>query len=577
MLGCNIAKGGNIFKYLLLMALLAFPVNAQDNAEHVVKAAPQIGNIEQSQNLNKLPLLPSLPKLDVSDGETSNKLSTLPGVFVKEFKYEGNTAFTDKELAEIAAPFTNRQITFEELQEVRQKLTLHYVNNGYITSGVVIPDQPVKEGVIILKVIEGKLEKIQVEKTGHLHSWYTAGRIKRFADTPLNINKLQRGLQILRQDQLIRNVNAQLKPGIQLGESVLSVSVKEEKRLSVRIKFDNNHSPGMGEHGGELKVGFQNITGFGDTISGSFGMTEGFRNYDFRYSVPVTSYDTKLSFHYKESKSVIIESLFEDLDIISKVTSYGFTLSQPVYRSPSRLLVLGITGETKHSESELLGVKFSFSLGEEDGESDVTVLRFFQEWLDQSPKQVISARSTINWGIDALDSSDLDSDDDTNLPNSKFYSWLGQFQWIRRFSFGDTGFCDVLLRANAQFTIDPLLPIEKFSVGGMNSVRGYRINSLVRDNGYSSSIECRIPVLKNKKNEAVVQIAPFMDYGKSWNCDSETPDPKNITSIGLGFRWAIKKHHNFHLSLALPLRVIDNEQDRWQDHGVHFEFTSKLY
>ena len=92
--------------------------------------------------------------------------------------FEGNTAFSDEELAEIAAPYTNRSITFEELQEVRQKLTLHYVEKGYITSGVVIPDQPVENGTIILSIIEGNLSKIVAKSTGRLRPGYITSRLK---------------------------------------------------------------------------------------------------------------------------------------------------------------------------------------------------------------------------------------------------------------------------------------------------------------------------------------------------------------------------------------------------------------
>ncbi len=68
---------------------------------------------------------------------------------------------------------------------------------------------------------------------------------------------------------------------------------------------------------------------------------------------------------------------------------------------------------------------------------------------------------------------------------TKLLAWLGQFQLAHRLWDSDN---QVILRADAQLTRDPLLPIEKFAVGGANTVRGYRDNQLVRDNGLVLSV-----------------------------------------------------------------------------------------
>ncbi|MGI8738700.1 MAG: hypothetical protein ACR2KU_03335 [Gammaproteobacteria bacterium] len=53
-----------------------------------------------------------------------NQLSSGIEVFVRKFKIIGNTVFPVKELASVTAPFENRVITAEELQQVRYRLTL---------------------------------------------------------------------------------------------------------------------------------------------------------------------------------------------------------------------------------------------------------------------------------------------------------------------------------------------------------------------------------------------------------------------------------------------------------------------
>ena len=115
--------------------------------------------------------------------------------------------------------------------------------------------------------------------------------------------------------------------------------------------------------------------------------------------------------------------------------------------------------------------------------------------------------------------------------------------------------------------------MEKFSVGGMYSVRGYRENQLVRDNAVVSSLELRIPIIYNKQREAIVQFAPFIDSGWSWNTKEETPPPTNIYSLGAGIRWAIAKKANFVLYYGHGLRKVENPDHDLQDVSIHFQLS----
>ena len=374
----------------------------------------------------------------------------------------------------------------------------------------------------------------------------------------------------MQQEPNIKKINAQLGPGELIGESILNATVEEQKHFNLLFESSNDHSPSIGEYGGNLRLSYQNLTGFGDSISATGGLTEGSDDYGINYTLPITAHGTTLSLQYNKSESVIVEELFEALDIEGRFGVNGITVSHPLYKTAKHTITFAITGERKHGESYLLGRRFSFSPGEENGESDVTVPRFFQEWVNRSQKQVIAVRSTISRGLNALDATV-----NSEMPDGEFFAWLGQFQWIRRF--GDTGFCDVIFKTDAQLTPDPLLPLEKFSVVGMNSVRGYHKNRLVRDNGVTASLEVRVPVIRNKKEEAVVELAPFFDYGMSWNSDSDTSDSEDISSIGIGFRWAITKKVNLQVYGAKAFREFDNEDNSLQGQGLHFNFTAELF
>ena len=100
---------------------------------------------EEHPNENWPPLpsyrSPTAPPLTASPllSPSTEPLSAQFRVFVRRFQLSGNTVFSDQDLAQVTAPYENRTITSEELQEVRHQLTLYYVERGYINSGALIP------------------------------------------------------------------------------------------------------------------------------------------------------------------------------------------------------------------------------------------------------------------------------------------------------------------------------------------------------------------------------------------------------------------------------------------------------
>ncbi|AUI69149.2 ShlB/FhaC/HecB family hemolysin secretion/activation protein [Beggiatoa leptomitoformis] len=407
-----------------------------------------------------LPPLPALPPL--SDDEP---LSAVPSVFVKQFVFVGNTVFSQTDLTEIVQTYQNRKISAEELQEAKNRITRHYIDNGYINSGAIIPDQPVKGGIITLQVIEGQLSQVNITGNNYTNEAYLRSRLENNVGEVLNINELQRKLQLLQQNQLIKRVNAELGPGVHLGEGVLNVKVEENRPYSLGLTFNNHRSPSIGSYRGEIDVQHLNITGHGDQFYARYGLTEGLDDWAINYKLPINRADTTLSFSAEQSDSSVIEDPFAQLLVKSEADTYSVTLSHPFYRVANQEFTLGLRLEKRSSQTYLLDQGFSFSPGVRDGESKITVIRFSQDWLDRSRVHVIAARSSFNVGIDALDAT-INED---GSPDGKFFTWLGQFQYVRRLDFFETPLLkdsQVLLRTDLQYAHNELLPLEKFSVGG---------------------------------------------------------------------------------------------------------------
>jgi hemolysin activation/secretion protein len=125
----------------------------------------------------------------------------------------------------------------------------------------------------------------------------------------------------------------------------------------------------------------------------------------------------------------------------------------------------------------------------------------------------------------------------------------------------------LLGRIDTQLTPDALLPLEQFSLGGIDSVRGYPQNQLLTDNGIFASLEVRIPLTTDP---SVLQLTPFMDAGTGWNNLLPNPDPSTLVGIGMGLRWFIGSGLSFRVDYGVPLISISNQGNSLQEQGFYF-------
>jgi hemolysin activation/secretion protein len=519
---------------------------------------PELPEFETPEEIPEIVLPPVPPPAQ------KERLSAGPRLFVRGYRFNGNTAFTDEELAEVAAPFANREISSADLEAVRVALTRHYVDAGYLNSGAVIPDQQPADGVIEIGIVEGRLESIEIEGNRYFRSGYLRRRIALAGEPPLDVRSLEERLQLLQQDPLIRRVAAELGPGPRPGEAELRLRVEDERPYRVWLELSNYEPPSIGAERARIGLEHQNLTGNGDRLSAIFSATEGLWEVSASYEIPVTARDTRLRLYYTRSDYDVKEDPFELLDIEGESRTYGIGLSHPLYRSRNTTFTLGLDGEYRRSKTFLLGRPFSFSAGVQDGVSKIAVLRFSQEWSYRDEAQVLAARSLFSWGLDALGAT-VNSG---LVPDGQYLAWLGQLQWVRRWPYD----VETVFRFDIQLSSDPLLPLEQFAVGGHATVRGYRENQLVRDMGGATSLEARIPLLKADDGRPILQLAPFVDFGRSVvRRRGVTPHPRNLASVGVGLRWSITRRIHFQASWAEELRRVTEPDDRdLQDTGFQF-------
>jgi hemolysin activation/secretion protein len=357
--------------------------------------------------------------------------------------------------------------------------------------------------------------------------------MRQAAGQPLNFNSLKAGMQILRENPTIAQVNAELQPGGAPGESQLKMDVQDKQPFRFSVEINNYRPPSVGSTIAEAHLSDLNLTGNNDPLLLTYGIansTQG-SNYEFSdldniggdYRFPISPWRTTMEIGADKNNAGIVEAPFNELNIMSKLTEYHFSIHQPVFENPKQSLILSLEVDSRRNETTLFGQPFSLSPGAYNGVEDVFVPRFIQEFVDRSSAYVFSVRSQFSLGIDAFGSTI-----NAGPPDGHFFDWLGQTQYIRRL--GETDDL-VIARLNGQIADRPLLSLEQLELGGISSIRGYLENQALRDNGVLASLEVRIPVWEDKDHNSLLSLAPFTDFGVGWN-NVETSGPGAVNNTG---------------------------------------------
>lgn len=512
--------------------------------------------------LNFDTLLAQTPQQD-----SVSKIRDSSSLVLKQVKVYGATVLSDSEIQSIVVQYLNRNLSFEELRYITQKLTDLYVSKGYVTSGAFVPEQDLSNGIVIVRVIEGSLEEINIEGLTHLSEKYLLSRISLDTNQVININNLEEKLQLLEENPLIKKVDAKLVQGSNFGQSKLLLNVVEANEWSSNLLFNNYNSASNGEIQGTVAISNKNLIGYGDRIETVYSISEGFDSINIGYKFPLSSLDNSLSLQYSNGDSEITDSTFDDFGIRADAESFLVQFEQPIVKTLDRKIDLFLTFDRRSSNTFIDDdVPFSFTEGPEQGQSKATVFRFGSSWTERSSKTVISANTRFNIGLDLFE---ITNNTDA-LPDAIFFSWLGQFQFARTLNKKRDAL--LVIRLVTQLTPDSLLPFEQISLGGANTVRGYRENGEIGDNSVFGTIEGHLPLVRDS-GVGNLKLVPFFDGGRVWNTNGSRE--ATLASLGLGLDWEANDWLRFDLDYGIPLiNDEDFEDNSLQNNGIHFQLQA---
>lgn len=497
---------------------------------------------------------------------------------IQRVEIEGASVFPTKDLMPLVAGLTNGPVTALDIEAARVAITMKYVSSNYVNSGAVIDSRPDSEGVLRVKIVEGRLTEVRVQGNRYLRDSFYRSRLDMFREHPLQASALRDELQLWRSIYPLERVNGELRPGIKPGEGVLDLKVQEAFPYHLGVEYANDRPPSTGAEEVRVMARADSLTRNGDTLSISHGVVRGespvlrdagWRGWDdvsAAYSIPVTSRDTTLAANYSRSSASVIEARFSDLGIESESEVYGFSILQPLRRTPNGEWSVSLGAERKEIQTSVLGIPYSLSPGAVDGRSSEFVVRASTDWSRRGRTFAFNARLTMNVGVDAFDAT-RHSDE----PDGRFVSWVAQARYIRKLWNPDF---EWIVRGFCQYTPMALLSMEQLAIGGAGSVRGYRENSLVRDIGLFGGMELNWIVWRDREGLPRLKLVPFVASGAGWMAEDATPDPQELSSAGMGIVLNAFKRVEASLFWGHAFRTVRYGQHDPQDDGIHFKIST---
>ncbi len=519
------------------------------------------------------------PGSNASLGAPEEEVATIQ---LQELLISGVTVFEPSVLEEKFTPWIGQEVTFQDLLRIASEVTELYKQNGYVTTRAIVPPQEVRNGVVRIQVIEGKISDLVIRGNKHVKDGFIQARLTQKEGEVFHLKTLEQDIVSLNGSSLMDSVRATLKPGDQNGTSILELDVKDHFPIHLHLNFDNQGREQIGLYRRGATLIHENFFGFGDTLAVNVNKASGLISAFGQYRAPLGSKGFALNTSYGYSQ-------------------VDFAIQEPVYKVvsdplPREILVsddIDVRGETHRYSG---GMEFPILESKREGQywkinGDVSAT-----WVDTMiyvenvplskypPYEPLDFVQTLSSGIN-ISEQDRWGRTGARLSMTNGIGWLG----------GNTAFLKLngdvtrvhnlghgligILRAQTQLSPGRLPGIEQMQLGGANSVRGFREGQLIADNGYFLSGEVRFPLIfLPKKFRAGWQGLIFAEHGAVFiNGPDDHPDasgiPGFLTSYGLGLRGQLSKH----LQARVDFAMVGGPQREQPDIRTHFSLNSVLF
>jgi hemolysin activation/secretion protein len=494
---------------------------------------PDAGRIQEELRAPEPPRKPAAPQIRIEPPPGEKKADT-PPFFVSRFRVTGATVFRDGDLEALLGQ-PNRAMTLAEVQALAEQITDFYKSHGYIVARALIPAQDVRDGVVEVRVVEGRYERIDINNASDLSEARLRGLLGGVREDAIVHGPALERAVLLISDLAGVQPKATLEPAEKTGYTNLVLEVVPTKSADYDVSLDNGGSPFTGRHRLSLGATANSPLKIGDRLSGRV-VTSGSNLMSWRvaYDAPVGSSGLRAA-GYAAETTYKLGDIYTALDASGAARNFGLGAVYPLVRSAPFNLRAQINFESREFEDRIGSLDIvnekSGQVVQWGGSGDVRdaflggAITAFQALFTQG-RLVLHTPALVA------------SDAATARTYGNYYKLTVAANRLQ----GLTDNLRLVLNYTGQFAADNLDSSEKFSVGGISGVRAYPAGEAAGDDVHLFQAELRY----NAGSLGGGQFTPsvFLDHARSKiNHDLwEGFTGKNLRSLsgfGLGMEWAI--------------------------------------
>lgn len=374
-------------------------------------------------------------------------------------------------------------MTIGELQELANHITDLYRQRGFIVAHAFIPVQTVEDGIVTIQVLEGTLGRVLVEGNNKYEPEMIAQPFAGMLGQPL-INSDVESAFIRMGDYPGLNSFGVFQPGEGVGSADLVLKIQEEKGGEMTFSLGNQGSRFTGEYVARTDLKVYNMFGVADQLDLAFqqSFNPSLSEFlSFEYSRMLFDPQYRIEFGQDENTFAIDSSGTGIVGITGQSKTFYMRFRNRFERGRTRNAhwLFSITRKAaKTFQGDLLLARDNLT---------VFSLEYGLDFLDARTQSFNNLVAQLHHGepqlLGAMDAHDdqrasrrIGSGDFVGARFDKIninYTRLQTMSPTRSF----------LFRALYQYTSNPLLGLEQFTMGGPDSVRAYPASEATADRG----------------------------------------------------------------------------------------------
>lgn len=484
----------------------------------------------------------------------------LERIKIEQIKIVGNTVLRN-EIAEIINSYLEKDLELNQIAEIVDNIVKLYQENGYITSGAIINKIDLDRGLVEIKVIEGKLESLEINGLKRLNPNYIKQRILNRVKTPVQFFKVEETRRLLIFDPLLEDVQFEIKAGVNPASSRIIVEAKEAKTFLTTFVVSNDQSPVIGEWQGQANIANLNLLGNGEILELDFKRTLETNTFKISGCIPINDRDGKWEFTYEKGLSSVILTPLDEVNLRVNSEVFLTRIRQPIVKNLFQELILSSELYIGNNQNLIL----------EDillGESEYFIFRVSQDYIQNLPTW--KARFRINSEFSVGSANTTNDSLDPIDPN--FILVRIQTQYLQEFFENNNLLLNV--RLVGQYTPNSLVSTERLALGGFLAGRGYERDIVRGDNAIFGSFELSYKIAEGNK-WGQLYVVGFSDVGAVFNNNpSFDINPQNaIASLGVGLVLELDNGLKVELYGAKPLIRIDSPNNSLAGDGFSGRIT----